>query len=126
MWDFLRLFVAKTIFICRNKNRTLTYRRLIGFMASFVYLGFLNTRLSLGPSIFPIPLVLRYKVTSGSRFYQTWFLIFQVFIYFIGGCLTMYLRCSHQLVLELGFKNQVISFIFFLLVSTFLTLVVYD
>jgi len=86
---FFSFVCGKTIFICRNKDRTLTYRRLISFMSSFAYLGFLDTSLSLGLSIFLIPLVLRYMVTSGSRFYQTWFLIFRVFIYFIGGCLTM-------------------------------------
>jgi len=39
---------------CRDKNHTLTYRRLFGFVESFVYLGFLDTMLSLIPSFFPI------------------------------------------------------------------------
>jgi hypothetical protein len=40
---------------------------------SFACLRFLNTELSLDQSLFPIPLVLRYRVTFGLRFYQTWF-----------------------------------------------------
>jgi hypothetical protein len=65
-------------------------------MTLFAYLGFLETRLSLGSSFFPIPLVLRYRVTSESRFYQTWFLTFRVIIYFVGGCLTMWLKGLDQ------------------------------
>jgi hypothetical protein len=61
----------KTTFLGKDKNHTLTYRRLTGFVASFAYLGFLDTRLSLGPSLFSIPLIFRYRVTSDSRFYQT-------------------------------------------------------
>ena len=78
---------GKTTFLCREKDRTLTYQRLISFVASFIYLRFLDTRLSLGPSLFPIPLILRYMVTSRLGFYQTWFLIFWVVIYFVGGLL---------------------------------------
>jgi hypothetical protein len=37
----------------RKRDRTLTYKKLTGFMASFIYLGFLDT-LSLDPSLFPI------------------------------------------------------------------------
>jgi hypothetical protein len=57
----------------RDKDRILTYQRLIGFVVLFVYLGFLYTMLSLGLSLFSIPLIFRYRVTSMSRFYQTWF-----------------------------------------------------
>jgi len=64
------LFLAKQPFFTRTYC-TLTYRRLIGFMTSFAYLGFLDTRLSLGPSLFSIPSVPRYRVTSMSKFYQT-------------------------------------------------------
>jgi hypothetical protein len=77
----------------------------------------------MGPSLLSIPIVLRYRLTSRSKFYQTWFLTFQVVIYFLGGCLTSWSRGLHHLVLELGFKNQVISFIFFLLVLASLGLV---
>ena len=67
----MSFFYGKTTFLYRDKDRKLTYRRLTGFMTSFIYLGFLDTRLSLGPSPFPIPLVFRYRVTLESRFYQT-------------------------------------------------------
>jgi hypothetical protein len=92
-------------------------------LTSSAYLGFLDPRLSMCPSFLSIPIVLRYRVTSRSKFYQTWFLTFQVVIYFLGGCLTSWSRSLHHLVLELGFKNQVISFIFFLLVLASLGLV---
>jgi hypothetical protein len=111
---------------CRDKDRTLTYRRLIDFVMSFTYFRFLDIRLSLSPSLFPIHLVLRYRVSFGSRFYQTWFLAFQIVIYFIGSCLITWSRSSQHLVSNLGSKNQFISFILFLLVSTSLTLVVLD
>ena len=63
-------FCHKTSFLYRDKDRILTYQRLTGFVVSFAYLWFLDTRLSMGPSLFLIHLVLRYKVTSGSIFYQ--------------------------------------------------------
>jgi hypothetical protein len=44
--------VKKTTFLCKDKDHTLTYQRLIGFVTLFAYLGFLDTRLYLGPSIF--------------------------------------------------------------------------
>ena len=113
-------------FFCMDKDRTLTYWKLIGFVASYTFLGFLDIRLFLGLSLIPIPLDLRNNVTSRLKFYQTWFFTFRVVIYFIGGYLTMWSRGSHQLVLELGSKNQVISFIFFLLISASLALVVFD
>ena len=119
------MFVCgKTTFLCRDKNHTLTYQRLTNFVASFAYLGFLDTRLSLGPSFFPIPLALRYKVTSRSGFYQTWFLAFWVFIYFVGVCLIMWSRCPFQLVSKLGSKIRLYP-LFFLLVSACLALVVF-
>jgi hypothetical protein len=80
-------FCGKTIFLCREKDRTLTYRKLTDFVASFTYLGFLNTRLSLNPSLISISLVLKYMVISAPGFYQTWFLAFRIVIYFIRGCL---------------------------------------
>ena len=126
MWVFLLFPCGKTTFLCMDKDRTLTYQRLTGFMTSFAYLGFLDTWLNLGLSLFPIHLVLRYWVTFGSRFYQTWFSVFQVVIYFVKGCLTVWSRCSYQLVSELGSKNQVIFFIFFLLVLASLGLIVFD
>jgi len=73
---FFLLVCDKTTFLLKDKDHTLIYRRLTGFIMSFAYLGFLDIRLSLGPSFLPIPLVLRYKVTSRSRFYQTRFLVF--------------------------------------------------
>jgi len=71
MLVFLLFVCGKTTFLCRDKDRTLTNQRLTGFVASFAYLGFLDTRLSLSPSLFPIPLILRYMITSESWFYQT-------------------------------------------------------
>jgi hypothetical protein len=50
--SFFFLVCGKTTFLYRDKNRTLTYRKLTGFMGSFTYLGFLVTRLSKGPSFF--------------------------------------------------------------------------
>ena len=47
---------------------------------SFTYLGFLDIRLSLDPSFFPIYLTLMYMFISISKFYQTYFFIFQVVI----------------------------------------------
>jgi hypothetical protein len=41
---------GKTTFPYRDKDRTLTYHKLSGFVVSFIYLWFLDTRLSLGPS----------------------------------------------------------------------------
>jgi hypothetical protein len=64
------VFYGKITFLGRDKDCTLTYQRLIGIVMSFAYLEFLDTRLSLSPSLFPILLVLRYRVTSRSRFYQ--------------------------------------------------------
>jgi len=51
-------------------------------MTSFVYLRFLDTMLYIGQSFFSIPLVLKYKVTSESWFYQTWFLPLWIFLDF--------------------------------------------
>ena len=50
--SFCFLVCGKTTFLYRDKNRTLTYRKLTCFMGSFTYLGFLVTRLSKGPSFF--------------------------------------------------------------------------
>jgi hypothetical protein len=51
--EFFFLFVCgKTTFLYRDKYRTLTYRKLTGFVKSFAYLGFLYTRLSLGQIFF--------------------------------------------------------------------------
>jgi hypothetical protein len=61
---FLLYVYCKTTFLYRDKDRTLTYQRLTGYGVSLKYLGFLDTSLSIGPSLFPIPLVLRYRVTS--------------------------------------------------------------
>jgi hypothetical protein len=99
-FPFVFFFGGKTTFLYRDKDRTLTYRRLTSFVASFVYLWFLDTRLSLGSSLFPISLVLRYRVTFRSMFYQTWFLAFQVVIYFVGGSLTKWSRGSHQTIVR--------------------------
>ena len=99
-FPFVFFFGGKTTFLYRDKDRTLTYRRLTSFVASFVYLWFLDTRLSLGSSLFPISLVLRYRVTFRSMFYQTWFLAFQVIIYFVGGSLTKWSRGSHQTIVR--------------------------
>jgi hypothetical protein len=61
--DFFLLFVCgTTIFLCKDKDHILTYQRLTSFVVLLVYLGFLDTRISLGPGLFPIPLVLRYRV----------------------------------------------------------------
>jgi hypothetical protein len=68
---FLLFICGKTTFLCRDKDHALTYQRLTVFEMSFAYSGFLDTRLFLGPSLFSIPLVFRYRVTSRSRFYQT-------------------------------------------------------
>jgi hypothetical protein len=68
---FLLFIYGKTTFLCRDKDHTLTYQRLTVSEMSFAYSGFLDIRLFLGPSLFSIPLVFRYRVTSGSRFYQT-------------------------------------------------------
>ena len=87
---------GKTTFLCSDKDHTLTYQRSTDFMMSFTYLRFLDTRLSLDLSLYPIHLVLRYRVTFGSMFYQTWFLAFLVVIYFVGGYLTMWSRDSHK------------------------------
>jgi len=119
MWVFLLFVYGKTIFFRKDKDSTLTYLRLIGFMASFVYLGFLDKRLYLGPSLFPVHGYLYVKVLPNLIF---GFLV----IYFVGGYLTTWSRGSYQLVLELGSKNQVISFIFFLVSFSFLSLVVFD
>jgi hypothetical protein len=62
---------GKTTFLCSDKDHTLTYQRSTDFIMSFTYLGFLDTRLSLDLSLYPIHLVLRYRVTFGSMFYQT-------------------------------------------------------
>jgi hypothetical protein len=51
-------------------------------MTSFVYLRFLDTMLYIGQSFFSIALVLKYKVTSESWFYQTWFLSLWIFLDF--------------------------------------------
>ena len=93
---FSFIFCGKTTFLCRHKDCIVTYQRLSSFMASFTYLRLLVTRLSMGLNLFLIPLVLRYKVTSKSRFYQTWFLAFWVVIYFVGGCLTTLSRGLHH------------------------------
>jgi hypothetical protein len=87
-------FVTKHPFFT-GTDRILTYQRLTGFVVSFAYLWFLDTRLSMGPSLFLIHLVLRYKVTSGSIFYQIWFLDLRIIIDFVRGCLTTWSRGSH-------------------------------
>ena len=38
MWVFLLFSCGKTTFLCMDKDRTLTYQRLIGFMTSFVFM----------------------------------------------------------------------------------------
>jgi hypothetical protein len=95
---FLLFICGKTTFLCRDKDHALTYQRLTVFEMSFAYSGFLDTRLFLGPSLFSIPLVFRYRVTSRSRFYQTWFLTFRIVVYFVESCLTMWSRGLHHLV----------------------------
>jgi len=79
---------GKTTFHCKDKDHPLTFLRLTGFVGSSAYLRFLDTRLSLGLSLFPMPLVLRYMVTFGLEFYQTYLLAFQVVSYFVESCLT--------------------------------------
>jgi hypothetical protein len=62
----LFLFICgKTIFFCKEKDRTLTYQILTGFVTPFAYLG-----LSMSLILFPMPLVIRYRVTSRIEFYQ--------------------------------------------------------
>jgi len=100
MWVFILSVYGKIIFLYMDKYCTLTYWRLTSFVVLFAYLGFLDTRLSLDLSLFPIPLVLRYRVTSGSRFYQTWFSDFWVVIYFIESCLTTWSRGLHQFLIN--------------------------
>jgi hypothetical protein len=88
-------------FVCLWKNNLflqeqrsyITYQRLINFMMSFKYLGFLDTRLFFGQSLFSIHLVPWYKVTSRSRFWQTWLLVFRVVIYFTV-CFFFYFQVS--------------------------------
>jgi len=48
--SFFLFVCSKTIFLYKDKDRTLTCQRLIGFLTSFTYLGFLCIRLSLDPS----------------------------------------------------------------------------
>jgi hypothetical protein len=95
--DFFLFVYGKTTFLRKDKNRTLTYRRLTRFTVPFAYAGFLDTRLFLGSSLFPITLVLRYRVISGSSFYQTWFLAFWAIIYFVDGGLTTWSRGSFDI-----------------------------
>jgi uncharacterized membrane protein len=50
--SFFLFVCGKTTFLYRDKYRTPTYRKLTGFVTSFAYLGFLDTRLSLGQIFF--------------------------------------------------------------------------
>ena len=50
--SFHFVWLWQTIFFYRDKDRTPTYRRLTGFVASFAFLGFLDTRSSMGLSFF--------------------------------------------------------------------------
>jgi hypothetical protein len=75
---------------------------------------------------FPIYLVLKYMLTSRLEF-QTWYSTFLGWIFnFIVGYMTTWSRGSHRLVSEQDFKNQVIFFIFLLLILNLLDFVVFN
>jgi hypothetical protein len=91
----LFLFICgKTIFFCKEKDRTLTYQILTGFVTPFAYLG-----LSMSLILFPMPLVIRYRVTSRIEFYQVWFLAFEIVIFFTRDYLIIWSRGLHQRVI---------------------------
>ena len=110
-------------FFCMDKDRTLTYWKLIGFVASYTFLGFLDIRLFLGLSLFPIPLVLRNNVTSRLKFYQTWFFTFRVVIYFIGGLFDHVIKRFTSVGIRAGLQKS--SYILYFLLVNF-GLVVFD